>query len=126
MIGRSPVYRKIDSLEVGETFTFPDDDIQLSGATTQAVTGTASINGADITTQFASISFRQDIGDGEMIEITSVDVLNSEGYDLNFPPGRYSVVAWTLGFVTQTHDLDIPVSDPGPDPVEKNINFPES
>ena len=126
MIGKSPVYRKIDSLEAGETFTFSDDEIQLSGTTTQAVTGTASINGADITTQFASISFRQDIGGGEMIEITSVDVLNSEGYDLNLPPGRYSVVVWTLGFVTQTHDLDIPVSDPGPDPVEKNINFPES
>jgi hypothetical protein len=61
-----------------------------------------------------------------MIEITSVDVLNSEGYDQNLPPGRYSVVVWTPGFVTQTHDLDIPVSDPGPDPVEKNINFPES
>ena len=72
--------------------------------------------------QYALISFRQDTTDGDMIEITSVDVLNTEDYDINLPVGSYSVVAWTLGFDTQTSNLEILETDTPP--IVKDINFP--
>jgi hypothetical protein len=54
-----------------------------------------------------------------MIEITSVDVLNTESYDIYLPEGSYSVVAWTLGYETQTSALN--VADP--EPITKDIEF---
>ncbi len=41
-----------------------------------------------------------------MIEITSVDVLNTEGYDIDLPVETYSVVAWTPDFDTKTYNLE--------------------
>ena len=79
--GKVPEYKKITNLIAGETFTFPDNDIQLGNASTKNVFGDVMITGGDNDDQFASISFRQDIGGGEMIEITSVDVLNTESYE---------------------------------------------
>ena len=123
--GMVPEYKKIITLLAEETLTFPDDAIQLGVASTKYVEGFVTITGRD-TEQFASLSFRQDIGSGEMIEITSVDVSNTEGYniDLPVPVEQYTVVAWTPGFNTQTStltklDFDTP-------PVEKDIKFPES
>ena len=81
-----------------------------------------NLTGGDNDEQFASISFRQDTTDDDMIEITSVDVLNTEGYDIDLPVETYSVVAWTLGFDTQTSDLVISEFDIPP--VEKDIDFP--
>jgi hypothetical protein len=83
------------------------------------------ITGGDNTDQYASISFRQDIDSGEMIEVTSVDVLNTEGYSINLPVlplDSYSIVAWTLGFDTKTSTLDVLVDDP--EPIVENIDFP--
>jgi len=120
--GKVPEYIKITNLTAGKTHTLPDDDIQLGDASTKHVKGTDMINGGNNTDQFASISFRQDIDDGEMIEVTSVDVLNTKGYDINLPVGSYSVVAWTLGFATKTSDLAILETDTPP--IVKNIDFP--
>jgi hypothetical protein len=120
--GKVPEYKKITNLTAGETLTFPADDIQLGVASTKNVEGTVTITGGDNIEQFASISFRQDITGGDMIEITSVDVLNTEDYDIDLPVGTYSVVAWTLGFATQTSDLVILESDTPP--IEKDIDFP--
>jgi hypothetical protein len=126
--GKVPEYIKITTLLAGQTLTIPDDvpddDIQLGVASTKNVIGTVTITGGDTTEQYASISFRQDTTDGDMIEITSVDVLNTEGYDINLPVGSYSVVAWTLGFDTQTSGLTLSESDIDIPPIEKNIDFP--
>jgi hypothetical protein len=116
--GKIPDYRKINTLVAGETLTYPDD-FQLEVATTKNVTGTVTIAGGNNTDQFASISFRQDIISGEMIEVTSVDVLNTEGYDIYLPVASYSVVAWTLGFDTETSDLNVADSEP----IKKDIDF---
>jgi len=118
--GKIPEYRKINTLVAEETLTYPDDGIQLGDATTKNVIGDVTITGGDTTEQFASLSFRQDIGGGEMIEVTSIDVLNLEGYDINLPEGLYSVVAWTLDFDTKTYSLT--VADP--EPIVKDIDFP--
>jgi hypothetical protein len=123
--GKMPVAREINSLVAGQTLTFPDDNIQLSDASTKNVIGTVMITGGDNTDQYASISFRQDIDSGEMIEVTSVDVLNTEGYSINLPVlplDSYSIVAWTLGFDTKTSTLDVLVDDP--EPIVENIDFP--
>lgn len=119
--GKIPEYRKINMLSTGETFVYPDDNIQLGDATTKNVIGNITITGGNTTEQFASISFRQDIIGGEMIEVTSVDVLNLEGYDINLPVGSYSVVSWTLGFSTQTSGLNLNIADP--EPIIKDIDF---
>lgn len=120
--GKMPVVREINSLVAGQTLTFPNDNIQLSNASTKNVIGTITITGGDNTDQYASISFRQDIGSTEMIEVASVDVLNTEGYSINLPLESYSVVAWTLGFDTKTSSLDVLVGDP--EPIVENIDFP--
>ena len=125
--GKVPEYRKINALEAGETLTFDPDDIQLGDASTKNVIGTVTITGGDNTEQFASLSFRQDITDitgGDMIEVTSVDVLNTKDYDINLPIGSYSVVAWTPDFDTQTSDLVLSESDIDIPPIVKDINFP--
>ena len=120
--GKMPVVREINSLVAEQALTFPDDDIQLSNASTKNVIGTVTITGGDNTDRYASISFRQDIGSTEMIEVTSVDVLNTEGYSINLPLGSYSIVAWTLGFDTKTSSLDVLVGDS--EPIEENVDFP--
>ena len=116
-------YKKIIALLAEETLTFPDDAIQLGVASTKNVEGTVTITGGD-TEQFASLSFRQDIGSGEMIEITSVDVLNLEDYAINLPVESYSIVAWTLGFDTQTSDLGVLEMEAATPPIIKDIDFP--
>ena len=121
--GKVPEFKKITTLIAGETLTFPDDEIQLGVAATKNVIGTVTIAGGDDTEQFASISFRQDIDGGDMIEITSVDVLNTKGYDINLPVESYSIVAWTLGFDTQTSDLGVLEMEAATPPTIKDIDF---
>ena len=106
--GKIPEYRKITKLDAEETITFFDGDaIQLGDAPIKNVIGEVTITGGD-TEQYASLSFRQKIdGGSEMIEVTSVNVLNMDRYDINLPLGSYSIVAWTLGFDTQSSTLDI-------------------
>ena len=57
-----------------------------------------------------------------MIEITSVDVLYAEGYDLDLPVGSYSIVAWAPDFDTKTSDLEILGTDTSP--IINDIDFP--
>ena len=122
--GKVPEFKKIKTLLAGETLTIPDDDIQLGVASTKNVIGTVMITGGDTFEQFASLSFRQEINGGDMIEITSVNVLNTENYEIDLPVGLYSLVTWTSGFATQTSDLEILESDTPP--IEKNIDYPYS
>ena len=118
--GKKPVSIPISPLTAEQTYTFADDDIQLQDATTKNIKGIVTITGGG-TSEYASISFRQDIDGGEMIEVTSVDVLNSEEYDIYLPVGTYSIAAWTLGFATKTSDLVILESDISP--IENNLDL---
>jgi hypothetical protein len=86
--------------------------------------GTVMITGGDTSEQFATLSFRQGITGGDMIEIASINVLNTGYYEIDLPVGLYSLVASTLGFATQTSDLEILESDTPP--IEKNLDFPDS
>lgn len=123
--GKIPQYRKIDSLNAGETHTLSDDEIQLVDASPgiKNLTGTITIGGGDLVEQYASLSFRQDTADGQVIEVTSVDVLNLESYNINLPLGSYTIVAWTGGFNTQTYSLNITEVDA--EPIVNDISFPE-
>jgi hypothetical protein len=121
-----PEYREIISLVSGETLTFFDGSdrgyIQLDDASSsiQNVIGAVNINGGGIE-QYASISFRQIAAVGDVIEVTSANVMNGDSYNINLPIGDYSVVAWTLGFDTQSFSLT--VSDTGTIPSEPDIDF---
>ena len=83
-----------------------------------------NLTGGDNDEQHASLSFRQVITDGDMIEITSVDVLNTKGYDINLPVESYSIVAWTPGFDTKTYNLSKLEMEAATLPIEKHIDFP--
>lgn len=115
-----PAYQKIDALEEGETLII-DPAIQLENAVVKNVTGDVIIPGGGTSEQFASLSFRQDIGTGEMIEVSSVSVLNLENFDINLPLETYSIVAWTTGFDTRTYKLEISESDD--EPIIQDIEF---
>ncbi len=108
----SPEFRKIESLTAGETYTFGADDIQLqvaedilelTGGVGIASNGTESDENDE---QYASLSFRQKIDDGQMVEITSVDLLSGQVYEINLPSELYTLVAWTAGIETQATQID--------------------
>jgi hypothetical protein len=117
-----PEYEKISTLAAGQTLNI--GTFQLEVASTKNVEGKVNITGGDNIEEFASISLRQNTTDGDMIEITSVDVLNTEDYDIILPLGTYSVVAWAPEFITKTSTLVI--SDTDESPIEEDIKFPES
>jgi hypothetical protein len=131
---KTPEYRKItgSELESGYTLTFFDNPnnnpndrgfIQLSDATINNVKGLVTITGAT-NEQYASLSFRQNIGDDtniEMIEVTSLNVANTESYNINLPYGSYSVVASTLDYDTIENPLTVSETD---SPIEFPISFP--
>jgi len=122
--GKEPEYREILTLDSGETLTFFDATdrgfIQLNDATVNNVSGLVTITGAD-DLQYASISLRQEIVGGDIVEVTSVNVGNGETYNINLPNGSYSVVAWTLDYETQENPLT--VSDTV-SPIDFPITFP--
>ncbi len=86
--------------EAGMTYT---QDFALAAAETGTVSGTVYIGGASDET-FATLSFRQTvtIGTTEVkIEIASVSVLRGQPYNVVLPVGAYSVVASSVGKMTQ-------------------------
>jgi hypothetical protein len=118
--GKTPEYRKITGTELasGDTLTFFDDPInfpnargfiQLSDAIINNVHGLVTITDDSIE-QYASVSFRQDIGvspDIEMIEVTSLNIAHESSYSINLPNGSYSVVASTLDYDTIENPLTV-------------------
>jgi len=104
--GMKPQYREIDDLFPGEQHKIDETFVLLNitDGLTKQLNGTVTINGSeadDTDTQYASLSFRQEI-DGQMVEITSVDILNGEDYLINLPIGTYTLVAWTTDSDTIT------------------------
>jgi hypothetical protein len=97
-------------------------DFQLTDATgTGTIEGTVLINGADDNEQYATISYRKEVScpECEMIEIKSINVLNTFPYEVVLPIGLYSRVASTFGYDTQTAALDV-MAGTNPD---DNIEF---
>jgi hypothetical protein len=100
----------------GENFT-------LHSASTGSVSGDVSIDKAG-TDQYATISFRQSIEckeDGTFetpIEVTSVNVLNGESYDVTLPVGLYEEDAFSYGKTTQSFEVEIFENSDTPAPVD--------
>jgi hypothetical protein len=106
--GYIPDFLKITELAAGQTRLV--DDLILSEDGSGTVAGLVTINGADNTEQYATLSFRQEVGvDDEMIEIKSINVLNTYRYSVNLPSvdlpeELYTLVASTLfGFETEEY-----------------------
>jgi hypothetical protein len=104
--GKSPAYSIIQ--ELGKNQTIIADDSVLSDANGGTIGGSVTINGAN-DTAYATLSFRQDTGTGELIEIKSINVLNPYEYSVGLPVGQYTLVASTLfGYETEEYGpLDV-------------------
>ena len=90
--------------ELAEGETKPDQDLILSEDGSGTVAGLVTINGADNTEQYATLSFRQGVPNDEMIEIKSINVLNTYPYSVDLPEELYTLVASTLfGFETEEY-----------------------
>jgi hypothetical protein len=104
--GYIPDYLIITELAEGETKS--EQDLILSEDNTGTVVGSVTISGGDNTEQYATLSFRQGVGSGEMIEIKSINVLNTTSYTEELPVGSYTLVASTLfGFATEEYPLTV-------------------
>jgi hypothetical protein len=72
------------------------------------IEGEVTITGEDDSEQYATISYRKEVGSSEMIEIKSINVSDTTTYGVELPTGFYSRVASTYGYDTQTKDdLDV-------------------
>ena len=108
--GKTPDFLIISDLAEGQTKT--GQDLILSEAVSETVTGSVSISGANNTEQYATLSFRQAVPDDEMIEIKAINVLNTTTYSEELPADLYTLVASTLfGFKTEVYSLDLQTGD---------------
>ena len=115
--GKSPDFWKITELAEDETKIVAD--LILTESDTGTVWGAVFMNGAD-DTAYATLSFRQEVGSSEMIEIKSINVLNPYNYSVELPKDHYTLVASTLfGYGTKTYLLDLVAVSP----IEQNIVF---
>ena len=102
--GKSPDFLMITALEEGETEIL-EHDLILSETDVETVWGGVSMNGVD-NTAYATLSFRQDVGTGEMIEIKSINILNTHDYSVGLPVNQYTLEASTFfGYETETYSL---------------------
>ena len=117
--GKSPDFLTISELAENETKSVAD--LILTDRDTGTVWGAVIMNGAD-PTAYATLSFRQEVGSGEMIEIKSVNVLNPYDYSVELPKDIYILVASTLfGYETEEYQLDLITDDPIE--IKQDINF---
>ena len=105
--GYIPDFLIIAELEERQTKLL--EDLILSEDGSGTVAGLVTINGADNTEQYATLSFRQGVPNDEMIEIKSINGLNTYPYSVNLPSvdlpeELYTLVASTLfGFETEEY-----------------------
>jgi hypothetical protein len=118
--GKEFVFERIQTA-AGEILENSDiTDFKLNdAAATGTIEGEVLINGANDNDQYATISYRKDIDcvgctDNEMVEIKSINVLNTGDYVVELPiievelePEPYTRVASTFGYDTQTAELDV-------------------
>jgi len=104
--GRSPDFLTITELSENETKKLVDY-LMLPESDMGTVWGAVIMTGAD-DTAYATLSFRQEVGSGEMIEIKSINVLNPYSYSVELPKDMYTLVASTFfGYETKTYPLDL-------------------
>jgi len=105
--GYIPDFVEITELTAGQTKA--EQDLSLAEANLGYVGGDVIISGGNNTEQYATLSFRQEVGvDSEMIEIKSINVLNMNRYYEDLPEDSYTLVASTLfGFATVQYSLTI-------------------
>ena len=117
--GKSPNSLMIMELEKGETKLVAD--LTLTDSDMGTVWGAVIMNGADDTAYYATLSFRQDVGSSEMIEIKSINVLNLCDYSVELPIDHlYTLVASTLfGYETKTYPLNLVTASS----IERDIDF---
>ena len=102
---KSPDFWTITELAEDETKIVAD--LILTESDTGTVWGAVFMNGAD-DTAYATLSFRQEVGSSEMIEIKSINVLNPYNYSVELPKDMYTLVASTFfGYETKTYPLDL-------------------
>ena len=88
-------------------------DFQLVDAAEMGtIDGSVSINGADDNEQYATLSYRKDVDcigcvANEMVEIKSINVLNTADYETELPTGPYSRVDSTYGYYTLIAELNV-------------------
>lgn len=85
-------------------------DFKLTDATAiGTIEGEVLINGAVDNEQYATISYRKEVSCPvcEMIEIKSINVLNTFDYEVELPLGSYIRAASTFGYDTQTIVSDL-------------------
>ena len=117
--GKSSDFLTIAELAENETKLVDDLEITDTNSNTGITYGDVIMNGAD-DTAYATLSFRYDVGSGEMIEIKSVNVLNPYNYSVELPKDMYTLVASTLfGYETKTYSLDLITENS----IEQDINF---
>ena len=98
--------------ELVENETLSDQNLILSEANTGTVEDSVTISGGNNTEQYATLSFRQEVGSDEMIEIKSINVLNTFPYKQDLPEDSYTLVASTLfGFGTEEYPLTVIAGD---------------
>ena len=94
-----------------------DNNFQLSDATDVGnIVGSVNITGGSNEDQYATISYRKGVSctgceSGEMIEIKSINILNTYDYQVELPVGTYERVASTFGYTTQTDQIDVIAGD---------------
>jgi len=113
--GKDFEFEKITTL-AGEVLENSDKtDFQLSNANSiRTFQGEVSITGAVPDEQYATISYRKEVGcpsDCEMIEIKSINVLDGADYETNLPTDSYQRVASTFGYPTLSKTLDLSEED---------------
>jgi hypothetical protein len=118
--GRSPDFLPITELSENETKPVADLILtELTDTNKGTVWGTVIMNGVD-DTAYATLSFRQEAGSDEMIEIKSINILNLYDYNVELPKDLYTLVASTLfGYETKPYSLDLVAVSP----IEKDIVF---
>ena len=107
--------------ELAENETKLVDDLEITDSDMATVWGAVFMPGAD-DTAYATLSFRQVVGSGEMIEIKSVNVLNPYDYSVELPKDNYTLVASTL-FGYETGEYPLVLTGEGLIEKEQNINF---
>jgi hypothetical protein len=109
--GKEIASERIETSE-GEILENSDiTDFQLADASEiGTIEGKVLINGANDNEQYATISYRKEVGcpECEMIEVKSINVLNMAEYEIELPTGSYSRVASTFGgYDTQTAGINV-------------------
>lgn len=118
--------KKVGFREIGvEEGPWLIEDMALETVGEGKVSGKVTIVGAEPEEQYATLSFRQDMGQSNspnLIEIQSVNILNGYEYEISLPiNGYYTIVGSSFGYESETYPIHNTT-----DVFEQDVNFGES